>query len=95
MTEDLAAKGVLREKLIPCGVPSPRWLIKPMGKEEARNYLVLPRDLRLYLVFTDGMSSGNVSRILDELLARVPDKALVMVMAGRQSEEKEELSGRY
>ncbi|MBR0143535.1 MAG: hypothetical protein IJM21_05105 [Clostridia bacterium] len=95
MTEDLAAKGILREKLIPVGVPASRRLSEPMEKEAARNFLVLPRDLGFYLIFAEGMSAGNVSRILDEILARAPEKTLVTVMAGRQSEERDELAARY
>ena len=95
LTEDLAAKGILREKLIPCGVPAARRLASPMGKDTARNYLVLPKDLGFYLIFTEGMSTGNVSRILDEILVRTAGKTLIAVMAGRQSEERDELSARY
>lgn len=95
MTEDLAARGILREKLIPCGVPASEAFLRPLERDEARNYLVLPRDIGLYLVFAGGMSTGNVTRILEELLARTPEKTLITVMAGRQSEERDELSARF
>ncbi len=95
MTEDLAEKGILREKLVPCGAPLPERLSAVPGKDEARNFLWLPRDETVFLLFADGMNTGNAVRILDELLERFPEKARITVMAGRESEERDELSTRY
>ncbi|MBO4407170.1 MAG: hypothetical protein J5849_05665 [Clostridia bacterium] len=95
LTEDLAEKGIRRERLNPCGVPAPARLASPMGKDEARNYLVLPREEKILLLFAEGLSEGNAARILDELLPPQGTGPFVTVMTGRESGDRDDLARRY
>ena len=92
---EFVERGVGRERLFPCGLPAPQSLPAGAGRDEARNFLVLPRRQKICLLLSGGMSGGNAARICDELLRHGPRDFSAIVMADRGSEEKELLAERY
>lgn len=84
LADELCAKGMKKERLIPTGIPvSPRFTLH-MEKCAARELLGLPQDKKIVLVMTGGVGCGNAGEICRALLAQ--NKELyICVLTGKNA----------
>lgn len=84
LADELCAKGMKKERLIPTGIPvSPRFTLH-MEKCAARELLGLPQDKKIVLVMTGGGGCGNAAEICRALLAQ--NKELyICVLTGKNA----------
>lgn len=91
LREEMRRHGIPDERILGCGIPVKRKFTQPIGKEQARNRLVLPREGRIYLLMTGGMGSGNAGTLCRELLREETQPFTAIVLAGRNSALREEM----
>ena len=84
LADELCAKGMKKERLIPTGIPvSPQFTLH-MEKCAARELLGLPQDKKIVLVMTGGVGCGNAGEICRALLAQ--NKELyICVLTGKNA----------
>jgi len=87
--------GMDKSKLYVTGLPVLKRFHERMSKEEARNYLVIPSDKRLYLIMTGGIGCGNVLDLCSEILKDKGDDTAIYVLAGRNSDLLDRIRKRY
>ena len=91
LREEMRRHGIPDERILGTGIPVKRKFTQPIGKEQARNRLVLPREGRIYLLMTGGMGSGNAGALCRELLREETQPFTAIVLAGRNSALREEM----
>lgn len=95
LADEIAEKGIPREKLIATGIPvSERFLIKT-DKNEARKIIGADVSKRMYLVMTGGVGCGNISEICDGIIKSEQGDFSVTVLAGKNENLLSELNARY
>ena len=77
------------------GIPVRQRFGSDFSKKEARNYLIIPKSRRVYLILSQGMSRNTVIGVCDELIKSEAGDYAVYVLAERGSEILEKLSDRY
>ena len=77
------------------GIPVRQRFGSDFSKKEARNYLIIPKSRKVYLILSHGMNRNTVSSICDELIKNETSDCSVYVLADRGSEILEKLSDRY
>ncbi len=92
LTEEFAGKGILREKLIPSGIPvAPRFTEK-MEKGKARKLLDIPENINLVLIMTGSMGYGDVESTIRELRDRMDDRTWIYVFCGNNEKVRGQLT---
>ncbi len=81
----LEAKGMKKEKLVATGLPLRKRFSRGMGREAARNFLVIPKEKTVYLLFAEGLGSAKVAKFLASLYRLDPDGNVVYVITGRSA----------
>lgn len=89
LKEEFIRRGIPEEKICCDGIPVRAKFSHPIGKEAARNRLILPRQAIVYLLMTGGEGSGDALALCRELLRQEKEAFLAIVLAGRNSQLKE------
>ena len=63
----LVRKGLDGDRIFVTGIPVKKSFREHMGKAAARNYLVIPRNRRVYLLIPEGLELKDVERLCEEL----------------------------
>ncbi len=87
----LIKRGIPEGKIFVTGVPVKRSFRERIGKMAARNYLVIPRSKRVYLLMSDGLSGDYIIRLCEELKKSEQHDYLVYIPTVRYSEIKDKL----
>lgn len=95
LTEEFAAHGIPREKLIPLGIPVHSRFLKRRDKAEARIRLGLPAEGKLFLFMTGSMGFGDLETLLVPLLRRCTGNEQVLVLGGNNRKMKTHLRERF
>lgn len=82
-------------RLFPTGIPVARKFSEHMDRQEARRRLDLPAEPAAVLVMTGSMGFGDVPGLLLELLKRLPEEALLLVLGGNNEKLKETLRAEF
>ena len=85
LRERFLQRGIPSDKLCCDGIPLRKKFAHPIGKEAARNQLVLPQKERIYLLMTGGIGSGNAANLCRELIRQEKEPFTAIVLAGRNS----------
>ncbi|HWR30820.1 MAG TPA: glycosyltransferase [Negativicutes bacterium] len=97
--DDLIAEciesGIAENRLITTGLPVAKRYVSRMTRCNARNFLVIPTDKKMYLVMTGGLGSGNVKDLCNEILRDKGDNIVIFVLTGRNSDLKANLEKLY
>ncbi len=91
LKEEMIRHGIPEEKIFSHGMPIRKKFTNPIGRQNARNQLILPQNDRIYLIMTGGEGSGNVTDLCRELLRQESGSFLAIVMSGRNNGMKEEV----
>lgn len=95
LADEFAGRGIAREKLVPAGIPVSQRFREKTGKEEARGLLGMEQKIPVILVMTGSMGYGNVESLVEELKERIPGRAAVYILAGRNERLKAGLRGKF
>ena len=87
--------GLDKSKLYVTGMPVAKRFHKRMTREEARNYLVIPTERKMYLIMTGGLGCGNVIDLCKEILESTGDDASIYVLAGRNNDLHEDIQNQF
>lgn len=89
--------GIPKYRLFVTGLPVAKRFINRMKKPDARNYLVIPANRKMYLIMTGGIGCGNILELCNEILRGEDrdDDTSVYVLAGRNSDLKGSIEKRY
>ena len=74
--------GVDEHLLIPTGIPIKRAFHKSLPKENARDFLGLPKDKKVILLMCGSMGCGPVYKLGKMLLEKLPENAKLVVVCG-------------
>ena len=88
-------KGMDEKKLFATGIPVSGRFKRRLSRDEARDYLAIPKDIPVFLIMTGGVGSGNAAAICDRLLETEKTDFLAYVFVGRNNDLKEALEKRY
>lgn len=92
---EIESNGIPAEKLMATGIPVSASFSSPVGRENARNFLVIPANRRVYLVMSGGMGSGDLQGICDRFLRTESGDYTVYVLVGRNDDLRDKLRERY
>lgn len=92
---DFLSAGVQDDKIRCVGFPVSERFEHHIGKENARNFLVLPHDKSIYLIDTKGMREKEVLELLDSLLKSGKKDFVSCVLVDRENERRENWQRRY
>lgn len=92
---ECVGKGIPREKIACTGIPVAQKFVRRLQRSEARNHLVIPQDLRMYMIMTGGIGCGQVLDLCGNILDCQGDKAAVYALCGRNDQMKEEIEEQY
>lgn len=82
LVDGLAALGVRREKIIPCGIPLRTPFYGRQNRSEARQALNLPEDCRHMLVMGGSMGAGPLPEIVSVLIREMDQDTRLTVVCG-------------
>ena len=88
-------KGAPAEKIFPLGIPVSARFAERQEKNAARNYLVLPKEKKIYLLMSGGVGCEYVQDLCDALCRAEAGDFSVCVLAGRNEEMRDRLQDRY
>lgn len=94
LADELAGKGIPREKIYPTGIPVSRKFAAHPDRAAARHALRIAEETPFILVMGGGAGSGDMARICRELL-RSPGQWLAGVMTGRNVKLFQALDRRF
>ncbi len=87
-------RGILREKMIPTGIPVSQRFLQKVDRVEAREKLGMPECGNTALIMTGSMGFGNTKAIAEELVRYAPEMQL-MILGGNNQEAKEQLRKQF
>ena len=87
----LIKRGIPEGRIFVTGVPVKKSFRERIGKMAARNYLVIPRSKRVYLLMSEGLSGNYIIRLCEELKNSEQHDYLVYIPTVRYSEIKDQL----
>lgn len=87
----LVRKGIPQEKIFVTGIPVKKSFRERIGKAAARNYLVIPRQRRVYLLLAEGLSETNIRRLCQELAESETNDYVFYIPTPRCSEIRDRL----
>lgn len=88
----LMDKGIGPDRFRITGIPVDRRFTEGPSRSEARNFLVIPKHKRVYLINTMGLKPAYVTDLCEYLTGLEKRDALIYVLADRESEIYEKLS---
>ncbi len=87
----LIQSGIEPSRIYVTGIPVKRHFREHIGKAAARNYLVIPKNRRIYMLIPDGLTEDQVIRLCRELSIKEKDDYAVYVPVSRSSEGHDRL----
>ncbi len=87
----LMKNGIGAERIFVTGIPVKKNFRERIGKAAARNYLVIPKKRRIYLLIPDGLSSEDISYICKELADSEQEDYAVYIPTKRSSPVRDTL----
>lgn len=82
LTEEFAARGIPREKIVPLGIPVRRQFRERMDRGEARRILGLDPEAKYILVAGGSIGAGQIGQIIPLLLDYYGDTVRLIVICG-------------
>lgn len=104
LTDEFAARGIPREKLVPTGIPVSAKFYGKTDRTEARKKLGLPENGLIFLVMTGSMGFGSVVSLSREILERAKARSRfdtcktdirVLIMTGRNEELRNNIESSF
>lgn len=95
LLQKCVGKGLPKEKIACTGIPVAHKFTCRLEKEKARNHLVIPQDLRMYMIMTGGIGCGQVLDLCSNILDYAGSKTVVFALCGRNDQLKEDIEERY
>ena len=92
---ELIAKDYPESRITVSGIPVPPAFSGQMGRQAARNYLVIPQSRRVYLIHCRGLSTGNIEDICDSLIREESHDYAVYLLVGREESKRDDLLAYY
>ena len=93
--EDIKARllqqGIESERVFVTGIPVKKSFREHIGKAAARNYLVIPKNRRIYLLIADGLSVDTILRLCEELSAAETQDYVLYIPTTRSSPLRDKL----
>ena len=81
----LIGQGISGDKIFVTGIPVNKNFRERIGKAAARNYLVIPRDRRIYLIIPDGLRAEDIAHLCKELSQSEREDHAVYIPTKRSS----------
>lgn len=95
LTEEFAARGIPREKIVPLGIPVSERFVEPPSREACRKELGIAPEKQCILMMTGSMGYGHVESMAEKLVERTDEATLLCVMGGTNEKLKAALRERY
>lgn len=93
--QELCDKGVPADKIYPDGIPVSSGFRNRMSKADARDFLGLSQDRRMFLIMTGGVGCENMLKLCEGISTQCGDRAFACVMTGRNDRLYEAVSSRF
>ena len=87
----LIGQGISGDKIFVTGIPVKKNFRERIGKAAARNYLVIPRDRRIYLIIPDGLRAEDIAHLCKELSQSEREDHAVYIPTKRSSPDRDRL----
>lgn len=95
LIKEFTNKKIPITKLIPLGIPvNSKFNIKK-SKDESRTQLNLPLDKKIILIMTGGIGCGNIILMLNELLLKIDNNTIILVLVGKNKKLKNDISNYF
>ena len=95
LKDEYVKKGVDSDRIYATSIPVKSKFADNLSKEQARNYLVIPNNRKVYLIMSGGVGCGNIVEICDKVNAKTEDDALIYVLVGRNDQIKEKIAKKF
>lgn len=95
LLEECVGKGLPREKIFCTGIPVSQRFTHRLTRSEARSHLVIPENLRMYLIMTGGIGCGQVMDLCEKILERADGETVIYVLCGRNARLRADIAERY
>ncbi len=104
LIEEFVMKGVPRNRIYPLGIPVDMRFLKKIEKPEARSFVAQEFDWTAekedmssnwFLIMSGSMGFGNVTSIVEKLIARIDERDKVAVVCGRNAEMKGQMETEF
>ena len=93
--EDIRARlvryGISSDKIYVTGIPVKKNFRERIGKAAARNYLVIPKNRRIYLLMPEGLAPDEIARLCRELSQCEKEDHAVYIPMQRSSPDRDAL----
>lgn len=87
----LIRSGIEEHRIFVTGIPVKKDYREHIGKAAARNYLVIPKKRRIYLLIPEGLSCDDIERLCDELSDTESEDYTIYIPTARESPVRERL----
>ena len=87
----LMSLGISADKIFVTGIPVKKNFRDRIGKAAARNYLVIPRNRRIYLLIPDGLRTEEIAHLCRELSQSELEDHAVYIPTKRNSPDRDSL----
>ena len=87
----LVQKGLDSQRIFVTGIPVKKSFREHIGKAAARNYLVIPKNKRVYLLIPDGLEAADITRLCEELSRTEREEYLLYIPTPRCSVIRDKL----
>lgn len=95
LEEDFIQKGIPKEKLVPIGIPVSNRFIEIYNVETLLEELQLDVHKKYILILTGSMGFGNVSKMIEGILQKLPESYSIIVGCGNNTKMKETLEEQF
>lgn len=92
LTDEFAARGIARKKIVPLGIPVKRQFYQTADKTELRRRLGLPLDKVCILIAGGSIGAGQIGEIIPLLSEHYKGRARLVVVCGKNQELHRSLS---
>lgn len=83
--------GIPGDRIRPTGIPVRQVFFQPRRQAQSRSALGLPLDKKIILLICGSMGCGPMKQLARELTRRLPEKAMLVAICGRNEKLREEL----
>lgn len=87
----LLEQGMSEERVFVTGIPVKKNFREHIGKAAARNYLVIPKSRRIYLLIADGLTPDTILRLCEELAVAETEDYVLYIPTARSSPIRDKL----
>lgn len=87
----LIRSGIEQSSIFVTGIPVKKDYREHIGKAAARNYLVIPKKRRIYILIPEGLTYDDIQRLCDELSEVESEDYTIYIPTARESPVQEQL----